>query len=73
MVVWLPTVTSLGAMPIIENTNTELGEGTLIVKLPSMSEGTPLVVPFSRTLAPGRAVPSEAVTLPETLLSCACA
>jgi hypothetical protein len=43
-----------------------------IVKRPSASVAVPVVVPFSTTFTPGKGEPSSvAVTLPETVRSCA--
>ena len=45
--------------------------GTCSSKLPSDPELVPVAVPGTSTVTPGRAVPWESVTLPETARFCA--
>ena len=62
------TETVWDSKPIKEICNDASSFSNSIEKFPSKSVDVPLLVPTSKTVAPGRAVPSESVTDPVTTL-----
>src|SRR5690606_30207451 len=56
--------------PTEEKSSTASSLGTSNEYLPFMSVMVPVVVPFTTTVTPGKALPFSSVILPETLIAC---
>ena len=69
IVVWLPTTISWVRKPVKLNTRMLFSSGTSTRNSPLTLVMSPMVVPLTNTLVPGKASPAASVTLPVMVLS----